>query len=553
MRMGLLRYSALTSAIAAGVVGNAFLKKQQFYPAVIYMKNSNLSLLAAGNFCLMLSLVLGNILRLIFFGTLRSIEVEHLTEYAWVSITETCLAMTVFRDDFSVYYSLLFGLLLLTKIAHWLVSDRIDYMEQTPYLPRIFHIRLVVLMAILICVDTYFVISSVEELNKNGPSMHILYGFEFSILLTGIIRRIYRYGLDLYDMSMEAEPWEKRSLYLFYFEVVCDFTVLTMYLCFLFVIMKYYGIPIHILRNLYITFRSFITKAHRMIQYRRATHNMNEKYPDATQEELEVIDKICIICREEMQTAKKLPCGHIFHMHCLRSWLERQQTCPTCRRSVLDNPSTNSENTTSSNNNNNNNNINAPHQPGNNSSSNESAASITVNNGSTVEAEGDVVNINGKSTTLNNPLQTYLDNIEMYKNAIEKWDKSRDMANGDNLSLQEILAFLPPPPLPPPTPQALKELSSKSLINSSPTNDDIDGAGPSNSSSSSSSKKLNCGLFKSETKTPTENDDKLDLQISELRLQLQEIMETVESIQLQHNKSKNKTKTDTGTVINKET
>jgi E3 ubiquitin-protein ligase synoviolin len=24
-----------------------------------------------------------------------------------------------------------------------------------------------------------------------------------------------------------------------------------------------------------------------------------------------------------------LPCGHIFHFHCLRSWLERQQTCPT--------------------------------------------------------------------------------------------------------------------------------------------------------------------------------------------------------------------------------
>ena len=32
---------------------------------------------------------------------------------------------------------------------------------------------------------------------------------------------------------------------------------------------------------------------------------------------------------------KKLPCGHMFHFRCLRSWLERQQSCPTCRRSVL--------------------------------------------------------------------------------------------------------------------------------------------------------------------------------------------------------------------------
>lgn len=31
---------------------------------------------------------------------------------------------------------------------------------------------------------------------------------------------------------------------------------------------------------------------------------------------------------------KKLPCGHILHLGCLKSWLERQQVCPTCRRPV---------------------------------------------------------------------------------------------------------------------------------------------------------------------------------------------------------------------------
>lgn len=46
-------------------------------------------------------------------------------------------------------------------------------------------------------------------------------------------------------------------------------------------------------------------------------------------------DATCIICREEMTTAKKLICGHLFHVHCLRSWLERQHTCPTCRALVV--------------------------------------------------------------------------------------------------------------------------------------------------------------------------------------------------------------------------
>lgn len=36
-----------------------------------------------------------------------------------------------------------------------------------------------------------------------------------------------------------------------------------------------------------------------------------------------------------VNNAKKLPCGHIFHTACLRSWFQRQQTCPTCRLNIL--------------------------------------------------------------------------------------------------------------------------------------------------------------------------------------------------------------------------
>ena len=62
----------------------------------------------------------------------------------------------------------------------------------------------------------------------------------------------------------------------------------------------------------------------------------SNSYPDATPEELQQGDNVCIICREEMTTGcKKLPCNHIFHTSCLRSWFQRQQTCPTCRMDVL--------------------------------------------------------------------------------------------------------------------------------------------------------------------------------------------------------------------------
>lgn len=91
------------------------------------------------------------------------------------------------------------------------------------------------------------------------------------------------------------------------------------------------------------TFRSFIIRVNDIIRYRQATADMDRKYLTVTATELAGSpDKVCIICREEMEIGedgpKKLPCGHFFHLRCLRSWLERQQACPTCRKSVIAKP-----------------------------------------------------------------------------------------------------------------------------------------------------------------------------------------------------------------------
>lgn len=126
-----------------------------------------------------------------------------------------------------------------------------------------------------------------------------------------------------------------------------------------------------------ITIRSFVRRIADFIRFRNATRDMDDKYPDATREEIARED-LCIICREQMLSwdelmqqqqqqqqeegfrqseeqggtqppprsreeleresqrcrPKKLPCGHILHASCLRSWMERQQICPTCRRPV---------------------------------------------------------------------------------------------------------------------------------------------------------------------------------------------------------------------------
>jgi hypothetical protein len=64
-------------------------------------------------------------------------------------------------------------------------------------------------------------------------------------------------------------------------------------------------------------------RVHSYLHYRRATTNLQLLFPNATPEQLAQFDDECAICKERMAAAKKLPCGHLFHFSCLRSWLEQ--------------------------------------------------------------------------------------------------------------------------------------------------------------------------------------------------------------------------------------
>jgi hypothetical protein len=290
---------------------------------------------------------LAKIIQRIAFNNLRPMEVEHIYEKSWYTITETCLTMTIFRNEFNLKFVVLFTCLLICKVYHWIIQDRIEYVEQTPSIRRLFHIRLGTIMMLLAIIDSWFAVYYLRKVIKLGPSMMIFFGFEYLALAVMINSMIIKYMIYRFDQIREI-PWENKSTLIFYLELATDFCRLTVYLIFFSVIFFHYGLPLHIIRDLYQTFRSLLLRVRDLTQYQRATANMEERYPNATEEELALIDRICIICREEMNIGKKLPCGHIFHFQCLRLWLERQQICPTCRISVLQTQSQETSATTAS-------------------------------------------------------------------------------------------------------------------------------------------------------------------------------------------------------------
>ncbi|KAF6165326.1 hypothetical protein GIB67_018770 [Kingdonia uniflora] len=333
--MKLQTYAGISFASALAVICHAFNSRGQFYPAMVYLSTSKISLVLLLNMGLVFMCILWQITKRVFLGSLREAEVERLNEQSWREVMEILFAITIFRQDFSVMFIAMVTTLLLIKALHWLAQKRVEYIETTPSVPMLSHARIVSFLGFLFVVDSFFLFHSVKFLIETWlPSVSLFFAFEYMILATTTVSTFVKYIFYVTDILMEGQ-WERKAIYTFYLELIRDLLHLSMYLCFFFVIFINYGVPLHLIRELYETFRNFKIRVADYIRYRKITSNMNDRFPDATPEEINASDATCIICREEMVTAKKLICGHLFHVHCLRSWLERQHTCPTCRAHVI--------------------------------------------------------------------------------------------------------------------------------------------------------------------------------------------------------------------------
>ncbi|XP_064258308.1 E3 ubiquitin-protein ligase synoviolin isoform X1 [Passer domesticus] len=322
-------------ALTTAVVAHAYYLKHQFYPTVVYLTKSSPSMAVLYIQAFVLVFLLGKFMGKVFFGQLRAAEMEHLLERSWYAVTETCLAFTVFRDDFSPRFVALFTLLLFLKCFHWLAEDRVDFMERSPNISWLFHFRIVSLMFLLGILDFLFVSHAYHSILTRGASVQLVFGFEYAILMTMVLTIFIKYVLHSVDLQNE-NPWDNKAVFMLYTELFTGLIKVLLYMAFMTIMIKVHTFPLFAIRPMYLAMRQFKKAVTDAIMSRRAIRNMNTLYPDATAEELQAMDNVCIICREEMVTgAKRLPCNHIFHTSCLRSWFQRQQTCPTCRMDVL--------------------------------------------------------------------------------------------------------------------------------------------------------------------------------------------------------------------------
>ena len=363
-----LGYTELSLYSAFLVLWYTLRTRREFFPAVVYLSSSKLSYIIFGNALAALALSIFQLVCNIFLGGLRSAEREAIRDGMRWSMTETCLALTMFREEVSMNMGAMFLILIMGKCWHWAVELRGKHLIQTEEAfvlerngrlrVRIpwSHIKYVLMVIFLSAVDGAAIAYCIWHFVDNGPSVLILFGFEGVILGISAFTALNLYYLHFLDgfVNSVAHTWPNFQPFKYFATVWRDYRLtlnlsadlvscsakFLSYLLFFFIVFTYYGMPFNIFREVYISCLELRKKMIQFASYRKLSNMMDSKFHTCTtDEELEEAGGVCIICRDALLVAekpKKLPgCGHVFHKYCLKGWLMQQNSCPTCRRDIM--------------------------------------------------------------------------------------------------------------------------------------------------------------------------------------------------------------------------
>uniref|UniRef100_A0A182FG09 E3 ubiquitin-protein ligase AMFR n=1 Tax=Anopheles albimanus TaxID=7167 RepID=A0A182FG09_ANOAL len=212
----------------------------------------------------------------------------------------------------------------------------------SPTTPGWSHFRLLSLLgAILTLAGLMVVISIGVGFFVGSFNTFAFMSAECILLAIRTLHVLIRYGMFLHDMRQgrigsESISWDKRGPVAYYFELSFEMAALAVDLLHHMHMLLWSNIflsmaSLVIIMQLRYLFNEIQRKIKKHRNYLWVLKHMEKSYPLATADDLKQNSDNCAICWEKMETARKLPCGHLFHNSCLQSWLEQDTSCPTCR------------------------------------------------------------------------------------------------------------------------------------------------------------------------------------------------------------------------------
>ncbi|XP_029283224.1 LOW QUALITY PROTEIN: E3 ubiquitin-protein ligase AMFR-like [Cottoperca gobio] len=293
-------------------------------------------------FCCSLMLI-AKMIQYIVFGPLRVSEKQHLKDKFWNFIFYKFIfifgVLNVQTVEEVVMWCLWFSALVFLHLMVQLCKDRFEYLSFSPSTPMNSHVRVLCLLVSLL-LDCCGLAVGCGGLMGASHGMHTFSFMAAECLLvtvrTGHV--IMRYSIHLWDLNHPG-TWENKGTYVYYTDFVMELAMLFLDLMHHIHMLLFGNIwlsmaSLVIFMQLRYLFHEVQRRVRRHKNYLRVINNMEARFAVATAEELTANDDDCAICWDTMLTARKLPCGHLFHNSCLRSWLEQDTSCPTCRTSL---------------------------------------------------------------------------------------------------------------------------------------------------------------------------------------------------------------------------
>uniref|UniRef100_A0A3Q2PGK3 E3 ubiquitin-protein ligase AMFR n=1 Tax=Fundulus heteroclitus TaxID=8078 RepID=A0A3Q2PGK3_FUNHE len=285
-------------------------------------------------FCCSLMLI-AKMIQYVVFGPLRVSEKQHLKDKFWNFIFYKFIfifgVLNVQTVEEVVMWCLWFSALVFLHLMVQLCKDRFEYLSFSPSTPMNSHVRVLCLLVSLLldCCG----LAVVCGLLGASHGMHTL-----SFMAAEGSVFALRYSIHLWDLNHPG-TWESKGTYVYYTDFIMELAMLFLDLMHHIHMLLFGNIwlsmaSLVIFMQLRYLFHEVQRRIRRHKNYLRVINNMEARFAVATAEELAANDDDCAICWDAMLTARKLPCGHLFHNSCLRSWLEQDTSCPTCRTSL---------------------------------------------------------------------------------------------------------------------------------------------------------------------------------------------------------------------------
>ncbi|KAL4563034.1 hypothetical protein LXL04_027065 [Taraxacum kok-saghyz] len=306
-------------------------------------------------------------LKTIFFVEIHSTEshklVERLVNYVIYKGTFLPLVVppTLVRAGlWSTWLTVLCSL----KMFQALARDRLERLNASPSATPWAYFRVYSALLLVFIVDAVWIRVCVAIYQTLPSSMFLLLFFEPLSIAFETLQAILVHGFQLVDiwvhnsvgnttnskisklldMSAAGSLWEWKSVILRNAGFFLDIMTLLMAMGHYVYIWRLHGMTFHLVDvMLFLNLRALVSAVAKrtkgFIKLRIALGTLHGALPDATYQELQSYDDECAICREPMAKAKKLSCNHLFHLSCLRSWLDQglsdNYSCPTCRKPLF--------------------------------------------------------------------------------------------------------------------------------------------------------------------------------------------------------------------------